>query len=203
MLHELGVNDPIQSRRGASSTPRQLPDGTGKSHHGHACSGAGCWLRSTTQNCMPAVRVVTHKTEASVRVSPQSVGMEHPGRGCLTISPQPAHEHPPSHPTVTYRVPPSGHTPHGFGWRDGSSKFGRSGPRYARAPSAAHSCFGMYLVMLQQDLRAVTRKNEATVCVSLRSVGFSAKDHLNSSFSGWHQTQPAAHLTVASARTWR
>jgi hypothetical protein len=54
MLHELGINDPIQSRCGASSTPRQLPDG--KSHHGHACSGAGCWLRSTAQkHCPPSV----------------------------------------------------------------------------------------------------------------------------------------------------
>ena len=123
--------------RAAAVRPRQLPDG--KSHHGHACSGvAGCGaqLRSTARlpsqfrQSLPAVRVVTHKTEASVRVSPQSVGME---RGCLTISPQPAHEHPPSHPTVTYRFPSSGHTPHGSGWRDGCSKFGRSGPRYARA----------------------------------------------------------------------
>jgi hypothetical protein len=56
MLHELGVNDPIQSCCGASSTPRQLPDG--KSHHGHACSGAGCWLRSTAQkHCSPSVTV--------------------------------------------------------------------------------------------------------------------------------------------------
>jgi len=84
MLHELGANDPIQSRCGASSSSRQLPDG--KSHHGHACSGvAGCGaqLRSTARlpsqfrQSLPAVRVVTHKTEASVRVSPQSVGMEH------------------------------------------------------------------------------------------------------------------------------
>ena len=68
--------------RAAAVRPRQLPDG--KSHHGHACSGvAGCGaqLRSTApsqfRQSLPAVRVVTHKTEASVRVSPQSVGMEH------------------------------------------------------------------------------------------------------------------------------
>jgi hypothetical protein len=30
---------------------------------------------------------------------------------CLTIPPQPAHEQPPSHATVTCRAPPSGHTP--------------------------------------------------------------------------------------------
>jgi hypothetical protein len=108
-------------------------------HAAGQVAGCGAQLRSIARlpshfrQSLPAVRVVTHKTEASVRVSPQSAGMEHPGRGCLTISPQPAHEHPTSHPTLTYRVPPSGHTPHGSGWRDGSSKFGRSGPRYARA----------------------------------------------------------------------
>jgi hypothetical protein len=132
------------------------------------------------------------------------------GRGVLpSLCSTPARARaPPSHPTVMCRVPPSGRTPQGSGWRDGahyqrvplnSVVLDRATP----APSAAHSCFGMYLVMMQQALRAVTRKTEATVCVSLRSVGFSAKDHLNSRFSGWHPTQPAAHLTVASARTWR
>jgi hypothetical protein len=39
--------------------------------------------------------------------------------------------------------------------------------RATPAPSAAHSCVGMYLVMLQQALRAVTRKTETvfpTIC---------------------------------------
>jgi hypothetical protein len=100
--------------------PRQLPDG--KSHQGHACSGAGCWLRSTAQkHCPPSVtvqavtaraaRVVTYKTEASVRVSPQSVGMEHLDAAVSPISPQPAREHPRSHETISLRVLHSGHTP--------------------------------------------------------------------------------------------
>ena len=174
MLHELGVNDPIQSRCGASSSSRQLPDG--KSHHGHACSGvAGCGaqLRSTARlpsqfrQSLPAVRVVTHKTEASVRVSPQSVGME---RGCLTISPQPAHEHPPSHPTVTYRFPSSGHTPHGSGWRDGCSKFGRSGRHYARALCSSQ-LLRHVLNEKQRASRAVACKSEATVRGCLLAVG--------------------------------
>jgi hypothetical protein len=118
--------------------PRQLrPDG--KSHHGHACCGAGCRLRSTAQieACtarLPSITVqavtarcmgrntqnrgqlpVTYVFRRSRLGRPAGAS----GRGCLTISPQPAHEHPPSHPTVTYRVPPSGHTPHGSGWRDG------------------------------------------------------------------------------------
>jgi hypothetical protein len=42
--------------RAAEVRPLQLPDG--KSHHGHACSGAGCWLRSTAQkHCPPSVTV--------------------------------------------------------------------------------------------------------------------------------------------------
>jgi hypothetical protein len=45
-----------------------------------------------------------------VRVEPQLVGMEHPGRSRLTIPPQPAQEHP-SLATITFRVPPSGRTP--------------------------------------------------------------------------------------------
>ena len=102
--------------------PQQLPDGKS------IASRAGCWrcgaqLRGTgllpcqfTQS-LSAALVVTRKTETSVRVSPQPVGTEHPGRSCLTIPPQPAHEHTPSHPTVMCRVPPSGHTLHGSGWR--------------------------------------------------------------------------------------
>ena len=90
---------------------------------------AGCGAQLRTARCAGR-----NSQNRGQRTCFAAVGwMEHPGRGCLTISPQPAHEHPPSHPTVTYRVPPSGHMPHGSGWRDGSSTFGRSGPRYARA----------------------------------------------------------------------
>jgi hypothetical protein len=87
MLHELGANVPIQSRCGASpATPGA------KSQNGQI-AGCGAQLRCTGplscqfRQSLPAAWVVTHKTEASVRVSPQSVGMEHPGRSCLTIAP--------------------------------------------------------------------------------------------------------------------
>ena len=52
-------------------------------HAAGQVAGCGAQLRSTARlpsqfrQSLPAVRVVTHKTEASVRVSPQSVGMEH------------------------------------------------------------------------------------------------------------------------------
>jgi hypothetical protein len=63
---------------------------------GKIAKRAGCWLRRLRctgplpcqfRQSLPAAWVVTRKTEASVRVSPQSTGMEHPGRSCLTIAP--------------------------------------------------------------------------------------------------------------------
>jgi hypothetical protein len=62
-------------------------------HAAGQVAGCGAQLRSTARlpsqfrQSLPAARVVTHKTEASVRVSPQSAGMEHPGRSCLTLAP--------------------------------------------------------------------------------------------------------------------
>ena len=52
-------------------------------HAAGQVAGCGAQLRSTAllpsqfRQSLPAARVVTHKTEASIRVSPQSVGMEH------------------------------------------------------------------------------------------------------------------------------
>jgi hypothetical protein len=142
----------------------------------HSSDRSTARLPSHFRQSLPAVRVVTHKIEASVRVSPQSVGMEHPGRGCLTISPQPAHEHPSSHPTVTHRVPPSGHTPHGSWWRDGSSKFGRSGRHYARALCSSQ-LLRHVLNEKQLAARAVNRETEATVrvCVGVGRYGASSR----------------------------
>jgi hypothetical protein len=86
------------------------------------------------------------------------------------VSPQPAHEHPPSHPTVAYRVPPSGRTPHGSGWRDGASKFGRSGRHYARALCSSQ-LLRHVLNEKQRAAWAVARKSEATMRGCRRSVG--------------------------------
>jgi hypothetical protein len=51
-----------------------------------------------------AAWVVTRKTEASVRVSPQSVGMKQPGRSCLTMHTTPAlrTRNPPSYVRVSH-----------------------------------------------------------------------------------------------------
>jgi hypothetical protein len=80
-----------------------------KSHHGQVAGGEARlmqrhWSPSVTRfrQSLPAAWVVTHKTKASVCVSPQSVGMEHPGRSCLTIPPQPAHEHPTSYVDMSH-----------------------------------------------------------------------------------------------------
>jgi hypothetical protein len=86
--------EPLRCVPGNSPTGNRI---TGM-HAAGQVAGCGAQLRSTARfpsqfrQSMPAARVVTYKTEARVRVSAQSVGMEHPGRGCLTISPQPAHE---------------------------------------------------------------------------------------------------------------
>ena len=77
---------------------------------------------------------------------------------------------PPSHPTVMCRVPPSGRTPQGSGWRDGSSKFGRSGRHYARALCSSQ-LLRHVLNEKQRAARDVARKTEATVRGCRRSVG--------------------------------
>jgi hypothetical protein len=83
----IGANVPIQSRCGAS------PETPGAKSQNGQIAGCGAQLRCTGplpcqfRQSLPAAWVVTRKTEASVRVSPQSAGMEHPGRSCLTIAP--------------------------------------------------------------------------------------------------------------------
>jgi hypothetical protein len=108
MLHARAAWVKTFPYRAAAVRPRQLPDG--KSHRGKLLAAETL----APLIPLPAAWVVTHKTLASVRVSPQSVGMEHPGRSCLTIASQlqvACARAPPLHPTVTCRIPPSGHTP--------------------------------------------------------------------------------------------
>jgi hypothetical protein len=51
-------------------------------------SGALVPIRDSSCSHCPRGGSVTRRTEARVRVSPQSVGVEHPGRSLLTIPPQ-------------------------------------------------------------------------------------------------------------------
>jgi hypothetical protein len=96
MLQELDANDPKQSRFGATCT---VNSPMGKSNRGSFLAAERSSIRATgwflnsqdsTGSHHPAAWVVTRKTKARVRVSPQ-VGMEHPGRSCLTVPPQPEH----------------------------------------------------------------------------------------------------------------
>ena len=104
----VGANDPILSRR-------CVPDESlGKSRAGRllaACSQAPVPFRDSSGSYFPAVWVVSRKTEARVRGSPQSGKMEHP-------STQPSHhttptcaQAPSSHITVISRVPCSHRAP--------------------------------------------------------------------------------------------
>jgi hypothetical protein len=115
---------PYISRCGASSaTPRREIACTGRLLAAEHSSGALPAFRhslgSHCPRCVSRTSVpVTHKTEARVRILPQAVAMEH----LDAVSPSPpvacarvVSSNPPSHPTVTYRVPPSGHTPLGSG----------------------------------------------------------------------------------------
>jgi hypothetical protein len=137
-------------------------------HAAGQVAGCGAQLRSTARlpsqfrQSLPAARVVTYKTEASVPVSPQSVGMEHlshhltPAR--VRASPLAPNRHV---PCPTQRT-------HAIGlWMakwcplsEGSSKFGRSGPCYPRA-----LCSSQWLRHVpnekQRAARDVARKTEA------------------------------------------
>ena len=89
-------------------------------HAAGQVAGCGAQLRSTAllpsqfRQSLPAARVVTYKTEASESCFAAILSVNWngaSGRGCLTISPQPAQEHPHSHETISRRVLHSGHTP--------------------------------------------------------------------------------------------
>jgi hypothetical protein len=181
MLHELGVNDPIQSRCGASSTSRQLPDG--KSHHGHACSGAGCWLRSTAQkHCPPYVTFQAVTARCAGRNS-QNRGQ----RTCFAAigwdGARLSHHLTPARARAS-PLAPNRHVPCSTQWThatglwvarwcplsEGSSGFGRSGPRYARALCSSQ-LLRHVLNEKQRASRAVACKSEATVRGCRRAVG--------------------------------
>jgi hypothetical protein len=103
MLHELGANDPIQLEPlrcvpGNSPTVNRI---TGM-HAAGQVAGCGAQLRSTA--CPPSVTFQAVTARRAGRNSQNrgqhtcfaAVGWDGAsGRGCLTISPQPAHEHPP------------------------------------------------------------------------------------------------------------
>jgi hypothetical protein len=157
--------------------PWQLPDG--KLHHGHACSGAGCWLRSTAQkHCPPSVTVQAVTARCAGRNSQNrgqrtcfaAIGWDGAsGRGCLTTSPQPARAPPLAcnhlAPCLTQRT----HTIGLWVAHCLSARVPQNSVFLDRA-----LCSSQWLRHVlnekQRAARAVARKTEATVRVSRRSV---------------------------------
>jgi hypothetical protein len=139
----------------------------------HSSEALPALIPSQFRQSLPAARVVTHKTEASVRVSPQSAGMEH-----LDAAISPSHPNPRT--STSPRTQPSCAVSHPADTRhtalggamvptilsEISDKFITLSYRATPAPSAAHSSFVTYL-MRSSELHGpwLAKLAEATIQV--------------------------------------
>jgi hypothetical protein len=96
----------------------------------HSSEALHARLPSHFRQSLPAARVVTHKTEASIRVSPQSVGMEHLDAAVSPSHPSPRTSTPPSHAPNRHVPCPTQRT-HAIGlWVARSTSLSKKDPFY-------------------------------------------------------------------------